>query len=153
MPRWRFSVQLDPARTAVAAGRDLRVSYKDSVEILATIRGMKLEEATRFLKDVIQKRRPVPYRKFKRKVGHKTGMASGRYPVKAAKAVLEVLKNAEANAAYKGLDTSRLWIVHAAAHKGTKIRMYMPRAFGRSTPWFEQLTHIEVALEERPEGF
>ncbi|MEM0023251.1 MAG: 50S ribosomal protein L22 [Thermofilaceae archaeon] len=149
MPRWSFSVQLDPARTAIAAGRDLRISYKDAVEVLDAIRGLSLERAKRFLEDVISMRRPVPYRRFKKKVGHKTGMAAGRYPVKAARAILRVLKDAEANAAYKGLDTEKLWVVHAAAHKGTKIRAYMPRAYGRATPWFEQLVHVEIGLEER----
>jgi len=147
--RWKFSVQLDPARTAIAAGRDLRVSYKDTVELLNAIRGLKLEEAKKRLEDVIAKRKPIPYRVHNRKVGHKRGMSAGRYPVKAAKAVLKVLLNAEANAEYKGLDASRLWVVHAAAHKGMKIKSYMPRAFGRATPWFEQLVHVELGLEER----
>ncbi len=149
MPRWHFSVQLDPARTAIAAGRELRVSYKDAVEVLNAIRGMRLEDAKRFLEEVVEMKRPVPYRRFHGKVGHKTAVGPGRYPVKAAKAVLSVLRSAEANAAYKGLDVSKLWVVHAAAHKGAKIRSYMPRAFGRATPWFEQLVHIEVGLEER----
>ena len=135
--------------TAIAAGRDLRISYKDTVELLNAIRGKKLEEAKRILEDVIAMRRPIPYRRFYGKVGHRRGMGPGRYPVKAAKAVLKVLENAEANAEFKGLDTSRLWVVHAAAHKGPKIRSYMPRAFGRATPWFEQLVHVEIGLEER----
>lgn len=149
MPRWEFSAQLDPLRTAIAAGRDLRISYKDTVEILNAIRGLKLDEAKKLLEDVIKMRRPIPYRVHNGKVGHKRGMGPGRYPVKAAKAVLKVLLNAEANAEYKGLDTSKLWVVHAAAHKGMKIRSYMPRAFGRATPWFEQLVHVEIGLEER----
>jgi len=147
--RWKFSVQLDPARTAIAAGRDLRVSYKDTVELLNAIRGLKLEEAKKLLEDVIAKRKPIPYRVHNGKVGHKRGMGAGRYPVKAAKAVLQVLLNAEANAEYKGLDVSRLWVVHTAAHKGMKIKSYIPRAFGRATPWFEQLVHVELGLEER----
>ncbi len=140
---------LDPARTAIASGRDLRVSYKDTVEVLNAIRGKRLEEAVKVLNDIVNMRKPIPYKRFNRKVGHKKAIASGRFPVKAAKAVLEVLENAEANAEYKGLDTTRLWVVHAAAHKGPKIKGYMPRAFGRATPWFEQLVHIEIGLEER----
>ncbi|RLE96917.1 MAG: 50S ribosomal protein L22 [Thermoprotei archaeon] len=149
MPRWHFSRQDLGINTAIAAGRDLRISYKDTVELLNAIRGKKLEEAKRILEDVIAMRRPIPYRRFYGKVGHRRGMGPGRYPVKAAKAVLKVLENAEANAEFKGLDTSRLWVVHAAAHKGPKIRSYMPRAFGRATPWFEQLVHVEIGLEER----
>lgn len=152
MPRWHFSVKLDPVRTAIAAGRDLRISFKHAVEICNCIRGMKLEDAKRFLEDVIAMKRPVPFRRFHGKVAHRRqlqGWPAGRFPVKAAKAILEVLKNAEANAEYKGLDTSRLWVVHAAAHKGGKIRKYIPRAFGRSTPYFQDLVHVEIGLEER----
>ena len=143
---------LDPDRTALASGRNLRISYKHAVEICDAIRGMRLDQAMEFLEDVIAKRRAVPFRRFHGKVAHRRGLEgwpAGRYPVKAAKAILKVLENAQANAEYKGLDTSRLQIVHIAAQKGIKIRKFIPRAFGRATPFFSQLTHIEVAVEER----
>ncbi len=151
MPRWHFSVALDPLRTAIASGRDLRISYKAAVEVLREIRGKSLEEAKRVLRDIIEMRRPVPFRRYHGKVAHRRGegFGPGRYPVKAARYILKVLENAEANAEFKGLDTERLWVVHAAAHKASKIRKYMPRAFGRSTPKFEQLVHVEIGLEER----
>ena len=149
MPSWRYSVALDPIRTAIASGRDLRISYKAAVEVANAIRGKSLEEAKRILEDVIEFKRPIPFKKFYGKVGHKKGMAAGRYPVKAARAILRVLENAEANAEFKGLDTSKLWVIHVAAHKGMKIRKYIPRAFGRSTPYFKQLVHVEIGLEER----
>ncbi len=152
MPTWRYSVsELDPDRTALASGRDLRISYKAAVEVCDAIRGMMLQDAKRFLEGVIAKKRPVPFRRFKKKQPHRRGLQgfyAGRYPVKAAKAILRVLENAENNADFKGLDTERLRIIHIAAQKGTKIRGYMPRAFGRATPWNEQLTHIEVVVEE-----
>ncbi len=151
MPTWRYSAQLDPLTTAIASGRDLRISYKDAVEVLRAIRGKRVEDAKRILEDVIKLKRPVPYRTYHGKVGHRRGQGfgPGRYPVKAAKAILKVLENAIANAEYKGLDTERLWIVHAVAHKGPKIKKYIPRAFGRATPYFEQLVHIEIGVEER----
>ncbi|OYT32157.1 MAG: 50S ribosomal protein L22 [Thermofilum sp. ex4484_79] len=149
MPRWRYSVVLDPVRTAIASGRDLRISYKAAVEVLKEIRGKKLDKAKRILEDIIEMRRAVPYRRFYGKVGHRRGMGPGRYPVKAAKAILSVLENAEANAEFKGLDTTRLWVVHAAAFQGMKLKKYIPRAFGRATPYFQQLVHIEMGLEER----
>jgi len=153
MGRWHFSAQgLDPARTAIASGRDLRISYKHAVEICSALKGLHIDKARQLLEDVIAMKRPIPFRRYFGKVGHRRGLsgwAAGRYPVKAARAILEVLNNAEANAEYKGLDTSRLWIVHAAAHKGIKIRKYIPRAFGRATPYFQELVHVEIALEER----
>lgn len=149
MPSWRFSAALDPVRTAIASGRDLRISYKSAVEIMNAIRGKSVEEAKRILEDVIEMKRPIPFRRFHGKVGHKRGMAAGRYPVKAAKAILKVLESAEANAEFKGLDTSKLWVIHAAAHKGMKIKKYKPKAFGRSAPFFKQLVHVEIGVEER----
>lgn len=151
--RWKISAQeLDPVRTAIACGRDLRISYKHAVEVCNAIRGMKLDEARRLLEDVIALKRPIPFRRYHGKVGHRRGLqkwAAGRYPVKTAKEVLKLLDQLEANAAYKGLDLDRIWIIHAVAHKGMKIRKYIPRAFGRATPYFQQLVHIELAVEER----
>ena len=152
MPSWGYSITgLDPARSAIASGRDLRISPKAAREICASIKGMKLEEAERFLEDVIAKRRPVPFRRHHKKVGHRRGLQgwpAGRYPVKAAREILRVLRSLRANAEYKGLDVDKLRIIHAAAQRGAKIRKYIPRAFGRSTPWFRQLVHVELAAEE-----
>lgn len=152
MPRWGYSiVGLDPDRTAIASGRDLRISYKAAVEICAFIKGMKLTEAQKYLEDVTRKKRPIPFKRFTGKAAHHRGIEGWpivRWPVKAAREILKVLKNVEANAEYKGLDVEKLRIIHIVAHKGPKLRKYIPRAFGRATPYFEQLVHIEVAVAE-----
>jgi large subunit ribosomal protein L22 len=59
-----------------------------------------------------------------------------------------VLEGAEANAEYKGLDLERLKIIHAVAYPGMKLKRFMMRAFGRSSPKFQTLTHIELVLEQ-----
>jgi large subunit ribosomal protein L22 len=71
-------------------------------------------------------------------------MAAGRYPTKAAKRILALLEELQSNAEYKGLDVDRLRIVHAASQRGMKLRNYVPRAFGRSSPSYNTLTHIEL---------
>lgn len=149
MPSWKYSVQLDPTRTAIASLRDVSISYKETVELLDMIRGKKLSDAKELLEEVIEMKRAVPYKRFHGKVGHRKGMGPGRYPVKAAKKILALLNSVENNAEFKGLNTENLWIIHAAAHKGMKIKNYMPRAFGRSSPLFDQLVHVEIAVEER----
>ncbi len=152
MPSWKYSVKgLDPDRTAIASGRDLRISPKAAREICNYIRGMNLQKAKEVLREVIELRRAIPYRRHKKKIPHRKGLQgfyAGRYPVKAAEAILKVLEAVEANAEFKGLYTDRLRIVHIAAQRGPVIKKYIPRAFGRSTPYFERLTHIEVAVEE-----
>ncbi len=157
MPKWGYSIaeeELDPEKTVKASGRELRVSHKSAREICKTIKGMMLIQAKRYLRDVIAKKRPVPFTRFKKKTAHRHGLEktfAGGYPVKAAKHILKILEGAEANAEYKGLDTERLRIIHASAYPGMKIKRYTPRAFGRSSPKFQTLCHIEVALEEQPE--
>ena len=153
MSRGRFSYSFqdfDPDRMARASGRDLRISPKHSVELLREIRGMMLNDALKYLDDVIALKRPVPMKRFNDSQGHKPGkgFGPGRYPVKVAKAVKKVLLNAKNNAEQKGLDPDRLKIIHAAAHRGPVLRGYIPRAFGRATPFNEQTTHMEIVVEE-----
>jgi len=156
VPKWGYSIteELDPEKTVKASGREVRVSHKSAREVCKTIKGMMLPQAKQYLRDVMAKKRPVPFRRFKKKAGHRHGLEktyAGRYPVKAAKQILKILEGAEANAEYKGLDTEKLRIIHASAYPGMKIKRYMQRAHGRSSPEFETLCHVEIALEEQPE--
>jgi len=152
MPKWGYSIiELDPEKTVKASGREIRVSPKHAREVCKTIKGMKLDQAKDYLRQVMAKKKPVPFRRYKKNVGHKHGMQkayAGRYPVKAAQQILKVLEGAEANAEYKGLDLERLRIIHVSAFPGMKVKRYTERAMGRSSPRFETLCHIELVLEE-----
>jgi large subunit ribosomal protein L22 len=156
VPKWGYSIikeELDPEKTAKASGREVRVSHKNAREVCRTIKGMTLANAKAYLKDVIDKKKAVPIRRFKKKAGHRHGLEkafAGRYPIKTAKKVLNVIEAAEANAENKGLDVDRLRIFHAAAYPGIKIKRFTPRAHGRSSPKYETLTHIEIVLDEKP---
>ena len=93
--------------------RDLRVSFKSAVNLCRYINGRSLDEARRILKDVIELKKAVPYRRFKKNVGHRKslqGYPAGRYPVKVAKNLLKMLDHAEAMAEDKDLDIERLKI-------------------------------------------
>jgi large subunit ribosomal protein L22 len=156
MPEWGYSISnLDPAKTVKSAGRELRVSHKHAHEVCTAIKGMTLEQARTYLNQVAAKKQPVPFRRYRKKLGHRHGVGQGacaaRYPIKTAKKVLEVLAGAEANAEFKGLDLERLRIIHASAHPGIKLKRFTPRAFGRSSPKIQTLTHIELVLEETEE--
>ncbi len=142
----------DETKAAKAMGYEMPISFKHAVEICRAIRGKRIEEAMEFLEDVIAMKRAVPFKKHKKKVAHKSGLEkwyAGRYPQKAAKAILKILRNLEANAEYKGLEVERLKIVHAQAKKGRVLKRYMPRAFGRATPKFKVLTTVEFVAEVR----
>jgi large subunit ribosomal protein L22 len=102
----------------------------------------------------MDKKKPVPYRRYTKKLGHRHGLtkaSAGRYPMKTSKYILKLLQGAEANAENKGLDIDRMRIIHAATSQGMKTKRYQPRAQGRATPDFDVLCHVEVALEEQQE--
>jgi large subunit ribosomal protein L22 len=162
MPKWGYSIitqELDPEKTAKASGREIRVSQKSSREVCAAIKGMKLTLAKQYLRQVMRKEKPVPFRRHKKKVAHRHGLEktfAGRFPIKAAAKILQVVESAEANAENKGLDIERLKIFHSAAYPGIKIKRFTPRAHGRASPKNETTTHIEIVLSEKPgqgEGF
>jgi len=156
LPKWGYSIieeELDPEKTAKASGRELRVSHKAAREVCKTIKGMMLTKAKTYLRDVMEKRKAVPFRRHKKKLGHRHGIEkafAGRYPVKTAQQVLRVVEAAEANAENKGLDVDRLRIFHAAAYPGMKIKRFTPRAHGRASPRYETTTHVEIVLDEKP---
>lgn len=110
---------------------------------------MKIDDAKQLLEDVIALKRPIPFKTHLTSVSHRKGIGPGAYPQKASKYILEVLKNAENNAEYKGLDTENMIITHASAYQGRKVKGIMPRAFGRSSPKNEQTTNMEIIVEEK----
>jgi len=142
---------LDPDKTAKASGRELAVSPKAAREDCNVIKGMRLSEAKEFLEDVIEKKKPVPYFRYKKAVPHRHGLegwCTGKYPVKAAQEILRVLEGVEASAEEKDLDVEKLRVIHVAAQRARKIKKFIPRAFGISSPRFEKLAHVEIVVLE-----
>ena len=110
---------------------------------------MKIGDAKQLLEDVVALKRPIPFKTHITSVSHKKGMGPGAYPQKASRYALEVLKNAENNAEYKGLDSENMFVVHISTYKGRVTEGYMPRAMGRSSAWNERTTNVEIIIEER----
>ncbi len=152
MPEWEYSVKgLDPATSVKASLREVDLSPKWSREVCAAIRGMRLQDARRLLEDVVKRKRMIPYRRYRKlRAHHSQTKGPGGYPVKVAKHLLKLLDSLEANAEFKGLDTDRLVLVHAQAHKGRVVKKFFPRAFGRATPHNRTLVHIEIAAVQAP---
>jgi len=148
-----YSMDLDPETTARAIGKDLRVSYKNSIEVCSAVRGKPIEDAKQFLEDVIAKKTPVPFRKHHRHINHRKGegFGPGKYPVNAAKAILDLVNVAENNAEYKGLDPDNMFIAHISAYKGRVFQGWRSRARGRTTPWNTVSTNIELIIQEQKE--
>ena len=153
MPRWKYAITgLDVDKTAKAAGRELDISHKHAREICLAIKGMTIQTAKDYLEAVMAKKQTVPFKRHKKKVGHRRGQehwGPGRYPIKAAKEILNVLHNVEKNATpQKNLEYDDCVIIHTATHKARIIKRFFPRAHGTSTPKYNTLIHVEIAVEE-----
>jgi large subunit ribosomal protein L22 len=152
MPTHKISIiGLDKDRTAVATGRDLRISPKASREICKALKGMTIEQANKYLDDVIALKKSVPFKRHNKNMSHRgdlIGWHSGRYPQKACREFKKVLENLENNAIFKNLDSERMRLIHIISHRARKIQGITPRAQGRGSPKIKTLTHIEVVGEE-----
>jgi large subunit ribosomal protein L22 len=135
--------QIGPGHIASARGTDLNISTRQSVEISNALRYLTTVQAKKYLEEVISLKRAVPFKRFLRDMGHKPGMSAGRYPQKAAKAFLMVVKSVEANAQVKGLNTSNLKITKMIANKAA-----VPLTGGRNRQGTKR-THLEIEVQEK----
>jgi large subunit ribosomal protein L22 len=103
---------------AVVYGRELPISTRHAISICRFIKKNSIEQATAKLEQVVSKKQAVP---FRGEIPHRKGMASGRYPVNAAKQFIKLLKNLAANASVNGLDLSRI-AIHAKADVASRTR-------------------------------
>lgn len=151
MAKLNYSLKIKEENVAKAMTRELRVSPKYVKEICRELKGKKLISAKDFLEDVIKMKKALPLKSHMKGVAHRRGLGkayAGRYPKKAAQLVLSLLKSAEANAVNKGLELEALRIVHIATKRGRIIKGYIPRAFGRATPFNTPTSNVEVFLRE-----
>ena len=143
-----YTATADPDTSAKAIGKEMPISPKFTREICGMIRGMKVNKAISTLEGVIALETPVPLKRYNKRVSHKQGVGPGRYPKKAAAAVLGVIKSAVANAEYKGLNTDDMVIRTITASRGRVTPGHMARAHGRATEWNQDTVNLEVIIEE-----
>merc|ERR1711878_216991 len=125
---------------------------------MGAIKKMPLSRATRYLKNVTVQKEIIPFRRFMGGVGRHAqakvhGTSQGRWPVKSAEFLLHLLKNAESNAEYKGLDADHLVVDHIQVNRAPKMRRRTYRAHGRINPYMSSPCHIEVVLVEKEQAF
>ena len=175
----RYAIEPDNAtKSAKAKGSNLRVHFKNTRETAQAIKSMPLHRATKYLKNVVAHKEIVPFRRFMGGVGRHAqakvhGTAQGRWPLKSAEFLLQLLKNAESNAEYKGLDPDHLVIEHiqvqpkssefmyqtvktnlfVQVNRAPKMRRRTYRAHGRINPYMSSPCHIEVCLVEKEQAF
>merc|ERR1712061_236607 len=149
----------NPAKSCKSRSKNVRVHFKNTRETAKMLKGMNLRKAQKYLKDVVEHKRCVP---FIRGVGRcaqakqftsAPGMAAsqGRWPEKSCKYLLELLRNAESNAELKSLDVDSLFVEHISVNEAPKNRRRTYRAHGRINPFMSHPCHIEMILTEGEE--
>ncbi|MBI2135078.1 50S ribosomal protein L22 [Candidatus Woesearchaeota archaeon] len=129
---------------ARAVGKSLPISFKQSIEICNFIRNREVSYAKNVLNKVIEKKKAIPFRIFNDNMGHKRGIAAGRYPGKASKEILDLINLVEANAQFKGMNSSNLVIAHINANKAATVLHY-----GRKRSRKAKRTNIEIVVKEK----
>ena len=150
------------AKSCKSRSKYVRVHFKNTRETAKMIKGMNLRKAQKYLKDVVEHKRCVPFLRFRRGAGRCAqakqfssapgfSASQGRWPEKSCKYLLELLRNAESNAELKSLDVDSLFVEHVSVNEAPKNRRRMYRAHGRINPFMSHPCHIEMILTEGEE--
>ena len=140
----------------VAKGKDLRTHFKNTFHVGRAIKGMPLTKAEAYLNDVLEHKRCIPYSRFDHSVGRcsaaiQFGLTKGRYPEKSVRIVLNLLKNAKANAEAKKLNIDKLVIKNVFVNQATEGRRRTYRAHGSINAYCSSNCHVEILCEEAKE--
>jgi large subunit ribosomal protein L22 len=143
MPYSYATKNYDKEHMARTVGVALSISTKHAIEICSLLRHKPVSRAKDILRKAAEKKQAIPFTRFNHNVGHKKGIGPGRYAVKASQEILGLLESVEANAQFKGLNTSELVIDHICAQKaGKSIR------HGRQRGITAKRTHVEIMVKE-----
>jgi len=140
---YKYSSSYNKEHMARIVGNSLSISTKASIEICNNLRNKTVGRAKTILKDAMNLRVPILFTRFTNGAGHKRGIGAGKYPVNAAKEILKIIEAVEANAQFKGLNTSNLQICHISAQNAGNVWRY-----GRHRRRKMKRTHIEVVVKE-----
>merc|ERR1712058_182072 len=151
------ATEIENAKSARSRGSYLRVSFKNTRETAQAINGWKVQRAIKYLENVQEFKECIPMRRYAGSTGRSAqgknfGVSKARHPVKSASFLLDLLKNAEANADTKGLDTSNLIVKRIQVNQAPKQRRRTYRAHGRINPYMSNPCHIELILTEGEEA-
>jgi len=108
---------------AKAIQRFVRITPRKCNQVLALIRGQRVEQAQTTLQFT---------------------------PKQGARIVQKVLKSAVANALHEGkVRLEELYVKEAVVGAGPTLKRWLPRAQGRATPILKRMSHVSVTVATR----
>jgi len=130
---------------AVVHGKSLPISTKYAVAIAYFIKNIRIDEAMENLEKVMKKQMAVP---MKGELAHRKGlrldgkkMMSGKYPLKASKYFIKLLKTLNANATINGMELENTKITEVIANKA-------PKQLHRGGSMEHKRTHVMIKVKE-----
>ncbi len=128
---------------AIARGVSLPISKKHSMYICNFIKNKTIDGAIADLQEVIKFKRAIP---FKGEIPHRKGkgMMSGRYPIKASKHFINLLKALKGNIISNGMDLDKSRIVLCYANFASRPQMKGGARFKRA--------HVNLVAREIKEA-
>ncbi len=125
----KYAYQPKSEKFARAYGRALRISTKSSVMVCRALNDMNLQKGKKLLNNLLIERESL----------------DGKFYQNVSSELLDLLKSAESNAEFKGLDTEKL-IIKASAHQG--FAFWRPRRF-KMRRQRKKITNVQIVLEQR----
>jgi len=124
-------------KNAVVNASNIPISTKHAAAICKFIKGKRIQKAIEELEQVAKLRKPIP---MTGEIPHRKGdMMSGRFPQKASKEFIILLKSLSSNSIYNGLEDPI--VTEAFANIGA-------RPFGRGGVR-KKRTHIRIVAENK----
>ena len=126
---------------AVVNGRNLGISTKESVAVCNFIRNKDVDRAISKLEEVLKYKKAIP---MKGEIPHRKGkIMSGRYPIKAVREFIKLLKSLKANSLVNELELEKFKIFCMANQASRPYRRFGQGRIKRS--------HVMIKLIPRGE--
>lgn len=122
--------EIKPKTEAVVYGNDLGISTKHSIAICDFIRKKKIEQAIKYLEQVLLKKKAIP---MKGEIPHRKGegICGGRYPINASQVFIKMLRGLAANSDVNSIEEP--YIHTAVANRASRpYRRFGSRRFKRT---------------------
>ena len=149
-----YSIEFSPEECAFARIEGVNASYKDLTEVCGRIKGKDAAWAQEFLEKASKGEIAVLYKRHNKRMGHRRelGGKKGRYPKKASKILLKLLKSAIYNGMIKGLGEKYKIIAASANKKDTYPRVASKGGWMRSDYETARVEIVLKGLETVPKG-
>lgn len=136
--------KIEKKELAIINGLDLPISTKHSIYICDFIRGKRIDESVYLLEQVLSKKIFLPMRG---EIPHRSKGQIGRYPEKATKAFIKLLKSLNANCQVNGIENP--YISRAVPNQASRpYKRFGSQRFKRTHVFLEAREKIEKANKE-----